>query len=78
MRCLDATGLLGWTTRTGSIWSNWSTSRDPKGSREWTSRTMRRGLRPQHTYLCRDGRGGSLPDEVGSSLQVDREAKEDG
>jgi hypothetical protein len=54
------------------MWSNWTTSRDPKSSREWTSRTMRRGLRLEHTYQCRDERGGSLPDEVGSSPQGSR------
>jgi hypothetical protein len=30
---------------------------------------MCRGLRLAHTWLCRDERGGSLPDEVGSSPQ---------
>jgi hypothetical protein len=28
---------------------------------------MCEGLRLEHTYLCRGERGGSLPDEVGSS-----------
>jgi hypothetical protein len=37
---------------------------------------MCRDLRLEHTYLCRDERGGSLPDEVGSSPQVARKRKE--
>jgi hypothetical protein len=65
-----------WTTWTGSKWFTRFSYGGPKGSREWTSRTMCRGLRLEHTFLCRGERGGSLPDEVGSSLQVDREAKE--
>jgi hypothetical protein len=72
MRPPDVTCSPAWPTWTGSMWSKWSTSRDPKGSREWTSRTMCRGLRFQHTYLCRGERGGSLPDEVGSSPQDGR------
>jgi hypothetical protein len=32
---------------------------------------MCEGLRLAHTCLCRDERGGSLPDEVGSSPQDD-------
>jgi hypothetical protein len=31
---------------------------------------MRKDLRLTHTQLCRGERGGSLPDEVGSSPQV--------
>jgi hypothetical protein len=30
------------------------------------------GLWSSHTWLCRDERGGSLPDEVGSSSQHSR------
>ena len=72
MRSPDVTHLPGWTIRTGSKWSTWSTSRDPKGSRKRTNWAMCRGLRLEHTYLCRDERGGSLPDEVGSSPQDSR------
>jgi hypothetical protein len=67
---------LEWTTWTGSNWSTRVSYGGPKGSREWTIRTMHSELGLAHTWLCRDDRGGSLPDEVGSPLQVDREAKE--
>ena len=43
---------------------------------------MRRGLGLAHTWLCRDERGGSLPDEVGSSphrwREEERKDDEDG
>jgi hypothetical protein len=69
MQSPDATRLPRWTTWTGSTSSTWFTQGGPKGSQDWSSRSMRRGSEPMHTRLCRDERGGSLPDEVGSSPQ---------
>ena len=44
----------------------------PKGSQERSNRAMRPGLGLAHTWLGRDERGGSLPDEVGFSPQDGR------
>jgi hypothetical protein len=56
-RSSAAASLSGWTTWTRSKWSTWFTQSGPKGSREWTTRTMRCGLGLPHTWLCRDKRG---------------------
>src|SRR5215212_1593397 len=75
VRSSDAGSLPGWTTWTRSSWSSWFSQGGPKGSREWSSWVMRRGLGLRHTWLCRDTNGvSSLPDEVGSSPH---ERKED-
>ena len=42
--------LLGWTTWTGSNWSTGLTYGGPKGSREWTSRTMCRDMMHGRNY----------------------------